>query len=102
MATDEVETVLANWIERALSSSGSLPEGTSPAAWVAARFADSWRERAGDTMADAERAASAVVEELTRLGGWESFGEALHEMAHVRDALGDLRCLLRLPEEADA
>lgn len=94
MSTDEIETVLANWIEQALSSSGSLPEGVSPASWVAGQFADWWQARAGDAMNDADRAASAAVEELTRLGGWESFGEALHEMAHLRDALSELRNLM--------
>ena len=102
MSTDEVEAVLANWIEQALSPLGRLPEGATPEGWIATQFSRWWRKRAGDTMADAERAASSVVEELTQLGGWESFGEALHEMIHLRDALGNLRGLMRLPEEADA
>jgi hypothetical protein len=96
MATDEFEAALANWIEPALSQSGRLPDGASPSAWVAARVAEWWHDRVGDTMADAEVAASSVRAELMRLGGWESFGEALHELAHLRDALGELRGLLRL------
>ncbi|WP_165069027.1 hypothetical protein [Paludisphaera rhizosphaerae] len=101
MSTDEIETILANWIEQALSSSGSLPEGVSPASWVAGQFADWWRGRAGEAMNDAEIAVSAALKELTRLSGWDSFGEAMHEMAHVRDALGELRGLMRLPNESD-
>jgi hypothetical protein len=102
MATDEIETVLTNWIGQALSPIGQLPEGATPAGWVAARFSEWWRDRAGDTIGDAERAADAVREELMRLGGWDSFGEALHELIHLRDALGDLRGLMRLPGESDS
>ena len=103
MATDEVETVLAAWIEHVLSPVvPPPPEDFSPSTWVAARFAEWWRECAGDTLAEAERAATAVAEELTRLGGWEPFGEALHELAHLRDALSELRGLMRLSEKADA
>ncbi len=102
MATDEVEIVLANWIEQALSPSGRLPEGVTPAGWIASRFAEWWRGLAGDPVADAERAALGVREELMRLGGWGAFGEALHEMIHLRDAPSELRGLMRLPEESDA
>jgi hypothetical protein len=102
MATDELETVLANWVEQALSPCGRLPDGVSPSAWVAARFAEWWRQRASCTMADAERAASSAHQELTRLGDWESFGEALHELAHLRDSLDELRGLMGLADEADA
>lgn len=94
MPTDEVETVLANWIAQALAPSGRISGADTPAAWVAARFADWWTDRVSGTIDDAERAASAVEEELMRLGGWESFGEALHELIHLRDAIGDLRCLM--------
>jgi hypothetical protein len=64
MATDEIETVLTNWIEQAPSHIGQLAEGVTPADWVAARFSARWRERAGDTIGGSERAAKAVCEEL--------------------------------------
>jgi hypothetical protein len=102
MATDEIETVLTTRFEQALSPIGRLPEGITPAAWVAANFAAWWRDRVRDAIGDADRAASAVREELMRLGGWETFGEALHEMIHLQDALGDLRGLMRLPVEPEA
>jgi hypothetical protein len=102
MATDEIETVLTNWIEQALSPIGRLPEGITAAAWVAAQFAAWWRDRARDAMGDADRAAFGVRAELMRLGGWQVCGEALHEMIHLQDALGDLRGLMRLPVESDA
>jgi hypothetical protein len=94
MANEELETILANWIEQALSSMGHLPEGVSRSTWVAERFGEWWRERVGDTLADAERAASSVRQELMRLGGWEPFGEALHELTHLDDSLGEVRKLL--------
>jgi hypothetical protein len=99
MANDEVEAVLTHWIREALSPIGRLPEGTDPAAWVAAHFAEWWRRRVSGAFADAERAASAVREELIRLGGWSSLGEALHEVTHLTDALADMRSLLGLPKE---
>jgi hypothetical protein len=102
MATDEIETVLTNWIEQALSPIGQLPEGVTPGAWTAARFSAWWRDRASGTIGDAERAAAAVRQELMRLGGWNKFGEALHEVSHLQEALCDLRGLLRLPAESDS
>ncbi len=102
MTLDETETVLTNWLQQALSASGELPQGMTPAAWVAARFSEWWRNRASDTIGDAERATIAVREELMRLGGWEPFGEALHELIHLQDALGDLRGLMRLPAGSDS
>jgi hypothetical protein len=88
MVSNEIEAVLTNWIEQALSPAGQLPGGVTPAGWVAARFSAWWRDRGGDTIIDAERAAAAVREELTRLGGWECFGDALHELIHLQDAFG--------------
>jgi hypothetical protein len=99
MASDEVEAVLTHWIREALSPIGKLAEGTDAAAWVAARFAEWRRQRAAGSFADAERAASAVREELIRLGGWSSFGEALEEVTHLAEALADIRGLLGIPEE---
>jgi hypothetical protein len=102
MATDEVEAVLANWIEQARAPGVRLPDGVTPSAWAATRFAKWWRSQASDRIDDAERAALAVDAELMRLGGWQSFGEALHELIHVRDAISDLRGLMRLPVDTDA
>jgi hypothetical protein len=96
MARSEAEAVLANWIEQALSPPGQIQQDVDPAEWVAARFAEWWRERAERPLVDAERAASAIHDELSRLGGWESFGEALHEHIHLQDALSDLRIILGL------
>jgi hypothetical protein len=100
MKTNEIEAVLANWIRRAFSGPGEHPEGTDAAAWIAARFAEWWKERAEDTLGGAERAASAIHDELVRLGGWEPFGDAMHESCHLRDALADLREILGLADEA--
>ncbi len=99
MASEEVRQVLANWIGQALAPSGRLPDGTHPSVWVAARFSVWWGERAEGPLHDAERAASVIGSELERLGGWEAFGEALHELCHLRDALADLRSVLGLEGE---
>jgi hypothetical protein len=96
MARNQIEAVLANWIRQALSPPGQLPEGTDAAEWIACRFAEWWRERAEYALGDAEMASSAIRDELTRLDGWESFGEAMHEQCHLQDALGDLRTSLGL------
>jgi hypothetical protein len=95
MATDEIEAVLADWIGQALSPIGQLPGGVSPSEWVAARFSEWWRGRTGDAFDDADRAASSLHDELNRTGS----DEALHELAHLRAALVELRSLLGLPDE---
>ncbi|WP_148598161.1 hypothetical protein [Aquisphaera giovannonii] len=99
MATDEVEAVLANWIEQALDPRGRLSDGISPSAWVVAQFGAWWRARIGHDVNDAEHAAFGAHDELMRLGGWAFFGEALHELTDVRDSIGDLRRVLRLHDE---
>jgi hypothetical protein len=95
---NEVETVLANWIRRATSSEGQLPEGIEPAEWITRHFAEWWRHRASESIADGERAAHQVREELMRLGGWDTCGEALDELIHITDAFGDLRVILGLKD----
>jgi hypothetical protein len=49
-------------------------------------------------LGDAEAAASGIHHELVRQGGWEKFGEALHEHCHLLEALADLRTILGLCE----
>ncbi len=46
------------------------------------------------TLGDAEAALRGIETELHRQGGWEKFGEALHECAHLKDALSSLRATL--------
>jgi hypothetical protein len=101
MERSEVEQVLANWIAQATLPPGQLAEGTDPASWVAMQFVNWWRPRVEDTLGDAERAVAGVRAELYRLGGWsnDDLGEALHELIHLSDALGDLRAQLGLDEE---
>jgi hypothetical protein len=52
-----------------------------------------------EALGDAKMATSAIKDELTRLGGWESFGEAMEEHCHLQDALGNLGTILGLAEE---
>jgi hypothetical protein len=51
---------------------------------------------------EAERAASAIRQELLRQGGWEKFGEAMHEHCHLSEALADLRTILGLSDDQGA
>ena len=82
-----------------MSSQGPLPEGADPAEWVARQFAAWWRRQAGDSLGDAEAAAARLREQLNRLG-YPELAEALHELTHVQDALGDLRGDLGLADDA--
>lgn len=94
----EIEQVLANWIDEALSPMGKLPAGTSPAEWVAGQFLTWWRcgfqSQVGGSLDDADRSLQGIQSELNRLGGWALAGEALHECIHLRDTLNELRRLL--------
>jgi hypothetical protein len=101
MASHQVREALANWIGQALSPAGNLPEGTDRAEWVADRFAAWWRPQVQDSLEAADAALSAVREELMRLGGWQKFGEALHELIHAGDALSDLRARLRIDVQGE-
>ena len=93
--TGEVERVLTNWIELALSPVCQLPNDVSPASWVSEKFLRWWRKdfeaNLDDTIRDAEMALEGIRAELERLGGWEKVGDALHECIHLRDALNDIR-----------
>jgi hypothetical protein len=96
MASGEIETALANWVRQAMSSDGRLSAGTDPAAWAAAQFCKWWKERASESLGETELAIAQARGELTRLGGWEPFGEALHELTHAAAALNDLGSVLGL------
>jgi hypothetical protein len=94
----EIEQVLENWIEQALSSSGKLAGGITPARWIAKNFIHWWRPQVDDALGDAESAAEQLRAELVRLNTPAQLGEAFHELAHLQDALGDLRCRLGLDQ----
>jgi hypothetical protein len=93
--TNEAERVLANWISEAMSPDGQLPAGVSVSSWVAGKFLRWWRKDAEgdieDCLGQAETALAVIRHELELLGGWQKFGEALHECMHLGDALADLR-----------
>jgi hypothetical protein len=99
---DEVEKVLANWIAQALSPDGQLPKEKLPAQWIAERFLCWWRNdfegKLDESLGDAEAALFRIREELQLHDGWDKFGEALHECAHLSEALESLRGLL-LPKK---
>lgn len=100
MPGDELARVLANWIDQALSPIGELTPGADPATWIAARFAEWWRTRTEEALDDAEAAASGLRAELERLGGWNAFGQAMHEHRHLEEALAQLRSLMEPSRDA--
>jgi hypothetical protein len=100
MSRSEIEQVLRNWIDLAISPSGTFPDGTDRAAWVADNFISWWRNQVDDSLSSADLAAHRLREELKRLRSAAEFDEALHELTHVQDALGDLRRDLGLPSDA--
>jgi len=92
MSQSDIEDVLRNWIDQAVSSSGQLAAGIDPAAWIANNFVAWWRKRIGETLGDAESATARLGDELKRHGlDGMDFSEVLHELTHVQDSLGDLR-----------
>jgi hypothetical protein len=94
MAQSEIESVLANWIEQALSPIGKLPAGVTPSEWVAKNFINWWRTQVEYSLGDAELASQRLRDELQRLGGWNKLGEAMEEITHTQEALADLRRIL--------
>jgi hypothetical protein len=100
MSRSDIEQVLRNWIDQATSPGGAFPEGTDRARWVADNFVAWWRKQVDDSLGSAELAAHRLRDELRRLGRSTEFDEALHELTHIQDALGDLRRDLGLSGDA--
>jgi hypothetical protein len=92
----EIEQVLSNWIAQATKPPGRLVDGVEPARWIAQQFLKWWQSQVRDELSDADRAMSAVRQELQRLGGSsnQELGEALQELTHATDALAGLRDIL--------
>jgi hypothetical protein len=89
----EAERVLANWIAEANSPLGKLPAGESPEAWAARKFLTWWQEETSQYLQQMESSLECLKAELERLGGWSNpeLGEALHELTHILDSVGDLK-----------
>ncbi len=94
----DFRAVLANWIEQALSGMGTLPPGVSAAEWVAGNALKWWVERTEGDLSDLEYAAGNIRGEARRLAHLcdEEFGELLHEISHLDDAISGLRWNLGL------
>jgi hypothetical protein len=100
MSPPDIEQVLRNWIDQAISPEGAFPADTDRVKWVADNFIAWWRKQVDDSLGSAELAAHRLREELKRLGTPAQFDEALHELTHVQDALGHLRQDLGLSDDA--
>ncbi|MEZ6142142.1 MAG: hypothetical protein R3B84_16395 [Zavarzinella sp.] len=102
MAISDIDKVLRNWIDQAISPLGSLPPGTEPAQWVAEHFVAWWRDRVEDDLCRAEYASQCLRDELSRLNDAERLDEAFHELSHIQDALSDLRASLGMSDLDDS
>ncbi len=106
MSEHEMEQVLSNWIRQATSPEGELlPKGIEPAKWVTKQFLGWWHDQAvASAVGDAELAAERVRAELVQLGGFSNaeLGEAMHELIHLTDALGEIKQCLGLKSDNDA
>jgi hypothetical protein len=91
MSRSDIEQVLRNWIDQAMSTDGTFPPNANRATWVAENFVAWWRKQVEDSLGSAELAAHRLRDELKRLGSPAEFDEALHELTHVQDSLADLR-----------
>jgi hypothetical protein len=94
----ELEQVLRNWLRQAISQTGRFENGIDPAAWVAQNFISWFDSKVEDSLSDAELAASRLRDQLKHLG-YPELDEALHELTHVQDALGDLRSNVGLSKD---
>jgi hypothetical protein len=99
-----LERVLANWLSEAIGSEDRLPPETTPAAWVARRAATWLSEEAGGPLAEAEGATARLRVALEQAGGWGNpqLADAMDELTHVSEAIGDLRQALGSAGVADA
>lgn len=88
----ELEQVLANWIDQAVSGHGTLTPGVNPAAWVAAQFLAWWRVQVAKQLETAEGA----------IGQLLVAGQAESRLELVEEAFADLRASIasqRGPDE---
>jgi hypothetical protein len=70
-----------------------LSRGSEPSEWVAQQFLKWWQTHGViQPWDDARGAAERIRSELERLGGWKNadLGEAMHELIHLDDAIGEI------------
>src|SRR5437763_1852965 len=91
---NEIERVLANWIELALSPNGNLPGDTPPARWVAEKFLRWWSADLQSHLDDATAALARIKDRLHHHGGWEKAAELLDDCEHLAESLDSLRHVL--------
>ena len=91
LTPSELEQVLANWIDQAVSGPGTLAPGVNPAAWAAAQFLTWWRGQVTKQLATAEKAVSQlIVAEQAKI-----------RLDLVEEALADLRASIASPRGPD-
>jgi hypothetical protein len=90
---DELVQVLTNWLRRAQSPIGSLPEGSDPSEWVVRQFIDQWRRPARAAIDSVESSLYRAMDLCSSLQGAEAIKEEIDSARQVlqedlRDHLG--------------
>jgi hypothetical protein len=90
---DELVQVLTNWLRRAQSPIGSLPEGSDPSMWVVRQFIDQWRRPARAALDSVESSLYRAMDLCSSLQGAEAIKEEIDSARQVlqedlRDHLG--------------
>jgi hypothetical protein len=98
MSRSEIQQVLRNWIEQAMSPVGRFGDGVDPPAWVADNFIAWWRTRVEDSLNAVQGSAAYLVseaDELVERATDLKIGGDIHEVREagesLREKVGDLR-----------
>lgn len=91
----EVETVLRNWIARAMEDGGTLVEPPDPAAYVAKQFAAWWGARVNTAL---EAAAGSFEQAVDAARGDQALTVAGDRLWEVREAFEDAVREIRITE----
>jgi hypothetical protein len=91
MNRSEIQQVLRNWIEEALSPVGRFAEDIDPPTWVADNFIAWWQKRVEDALDRVQGSAGYLAAEANELAEAATGLGVEWDIHEVREALGELR-----------
>ena len=91
MNRTEIQKVLRNWIEQAMSPDGRFVEGIDPPAWVAENFIAWWQKQVEDSLGRIQGSAGYLVAEASELAEAATALGVAWDIHEVREALGELQ-----------